>query len=127
MGNETVTMIPTTSGHFFKVCCAGYFYHYQKELGGGSHCWKCSMERKAMAFRGFLQTDTKGPGMRGIAQGATCDGCDPSPPTERAEATHRQIIRAGKRVAAPRPQRILAGSLGELVYTSFPPKQNGRS
>ena len=94
MGNGAVTTTPTTAGHF-KVCCAGYVYRYQKELAIGFHRWKFSTACKAMARRGFLQTDTKDPGMRAIDQGARCDGCEPSPTTERVETLQRQIIREG--------------------------------
>ena len=92
MENEEVTTTPTAAGHF-KVCCAVYAYRYQKGLAGGSHRWKCSSACKAIARRGFPQADTMDPGMRAIAQGARCDGCEPSPTTERVEATQRQIIR----------------------------------
>ena len=50
------------------------------------------MARMAMARRCFLQTDTKGHGVRAIAQGAHCDGCEPSPAPARVGAPRRQII-----------------------------------
>ena len=63
-----------------------------------------------MACRGRLQTDTKDPGVRANAQGAHCDGCEPSPATERAATIQRQIIREGGRINAPKPKRTLAGA-----------------
>ena len=84
------------------------------------------MACKAMARRGFLQADTKDHGAHANAKRAHCGGCDPSPATDRAETTQRQIIRDVGRIRAPKPQRALSGALGGASVDLPPPYQKDR-